>query len=123
MLSDIFKLQTWFTTPAADEDGNVVHCNNVQAKSQDLAGTWAKEIVEISSGLEQLIDRLPELGSSEAEDLKRIAKLMEQNELVGDELREETAKTEEVLAQVRTLYGQFADQELTRRANEKLSKT
>ena len=95
----------------------------MQAKSQDLAGTWAKEIVEISSGLEQLIDRLPELGSSEAEDLKRIAKLMEQNELVGDELREETAKTEEVLAQVRTLYGQFADQELTRRANEKLSKT
>lgn len=87
----------------------------LQIKSQDQAESWAKEIVEISSGLDQLIQKLPPLDLTEEEELKEAILAIQESENLAAKLREETELTEGVLREVREAYGSLADTELKKR--------
>ena len=85
--------------------------------SQELAELWAAEMLTLSKAVEELIQMLPEVNASEGAELQRIAAAMAANDQVGEELRTEVQRTEQLLQLVRSLHAALADAEFARRAS------
>ena len=73
----------------------------------------------LSKTVDDLIDSLPDVKSTEKEELERVVEAMTANEEAGDKLRQEAAATRELLTEVRSMYAVLADAELSRRHNPK----
>lgn len=84
----------------------------MQVESRELASGWAAEVLALSKTVDELIQKLPEVKTTEEEDLKKVAAAIEENNRAGEELRAETAITEQLLSKVRTLYAALADAKL-----------
>jgi len=52
-----------------------------------LAPQWATEVMSLSKELDALIHKLPDIESTEQEELERVAKAMRANDAAGEELR------------------------------------
>lgn len=84
----------------------------VQVKSQDLATGWAKEVFAMSQRITTLIGNLPDVKSTEEDELRSVAAAIQHNNSVGQDLQSETELTGRLLALVRALHGALADREL-----------
>ena len=87
--------------------------------SKDLAKDWAAEMMAASKTVDSLIACLPSVETTEEEQLQGIARLMAENDMVGEELREEVKLTEQQLEEVRAIYAVLADAELEKRTLQK----
>ncbi len=85
-----------------------------------MTDQWATEIMALSKNVDDLIDSLPDVETTEKEELERIVEAMAANEETGDQLREEASAARELLTEVRSIYAVLADAELSRRQDGKV---
>jgi hypothetical protein len=95
----------------------------LQGNSQQLAAQWAAEVMSLSKDVDTLIQKLPDIETTEQQELERVADAMRANDAAGEELWKETAITEELLRDVRSMHAALADVELARRSREKIAHT
>lgn len=81
-----------------------------------MAGQWAAEVMAMSKTVDDLLDQLPEVDTTEKEELARIVDAMRANDTVGEALRKEATATRNILSTVRSLHAALADAELARRS-------
>lgn len=72
----------------------------------------AQQLIGASKQLDELIQHLPEITTNEDEQLQAIVSLQQQNDEVGDELRDMQRRTETQLARVQAVFGVLADNAL-----------
>lgn len=82
-----------------------------------MSKQWAAEVMTLSKIVDDLIGKLPDVKSTEAEELSRIRDAMKDNEEAGKALRAETSLTSDLLKEVRSLHAVLADAQLSQRQN------
>ena len=87
----------------------------MQGKASEMSSQWATEIMALSKVVDDLVDSLPEVSSTEKDELERVVEALTANEEAGDKLRQEVSATRELLTEVRSMYAVLADAELSRR--------
>lgn len=98
---------------------NAVRKLALQSKREDMSQQWAEEVMAMSRLVDDLIQRLPDISTAEREELTGVLQAMTENEEAGEVLRKETAKTSELLAEVRGMHAVLADAELRQRHRTK----
>ena len=93
-----------------------------QGEAKEMSSHWATEVMALSKIVDELVDSLPDVRSTEKEELDRIVDAMTANEEAGDMLRQEAATTKDLLTEVRSMYAVLADAELSRRCEPNLGK-
>ena len=79
-------------------------------------GAMAEQIVSASKVLDDLIAHLPEISSTEEEQLEAIVNLQIENDRVGAELRDMQRAAQCELQKVQEVFGVLADDALQRRS-------
>lgn len=88
------------------------------ANAQDTpaqVGTMAEQIVTASKVLDDLIAHLPDISTTEEEQLEAIVNLQFENDKVGVELRDMQKAAQSELQKVQAVFGVLADDALQRR--------
>ncbi len=81
-------------------------------------GAMAEQIVSASKALDDLIAHLPDISTSEEEQLEAIVDLQMENESLGAELREMQRAAQGELQSVQAVFGVLADDALQRQSQE-----
>mmetsp|Transcript_10932 Transcript_10932/g.30914 ORF Transcript_10932/g.30914 Transcript_10932/m.30914 type:complete len:133 (-) Transcript_10932:111-509(-) len=82
--------------------------------TKEATEAMAAQISEASKLVDTLVRSLPDTETSE-EQLRRIAALQEENELVGQELDSELEKADRQLAELQDMFALLADRKLLQR--------
>ena len=85
----------------------------MQGKAQEMATQWAAEVMALSKIVDDLLAKLPDVDSTEEEELSRIVKAMVSNEEAEEALRSESSRTRDLLTEVRDMHAALADAALS----------
>lgn len=80
-----------------------------------MSSQWAAEVMALSKVVDDLIGCLPDVKSTEEQELSGVVEAMKANDEAGDVLRKEASATRALLTKVRSVYARLADAELSRR--------
>ena len=81
----------------------------VDLTKTEFSQNIVKDIITTSKRIDFLIDQLPGIHQSEQEQLEEIQRLQTENELVGNELKIEMHKAQELLSRVKVIHSQLLD--------------